>query len=200
MNLQQYLAEIPSGWIAAAVAVVVLLMILASVGRLVQRRARSRSAAADNLSIDITQLDASGPPDSWPRLEYYGVPVRLAVLVLAPAGRLASIPSSDKLRDLIDTIVPGLADILDLHQPVFRRWPEQLSSQGFAQTFFTNMKLPGNSGKGTPWCSVAGRFDAGDQQLLIGMVCCAASPNSRSAQNVEHAGQWHDVLRIRRQP
>jgi hypothetical protein len=182
---------------AAALALLVLALIIRAVLR--SRRPKPQSDV-DELTINILGLEASGPPQAWPQLEFYGVPVRLAVLVLAPAGRLSQIPPKEQLRAVVDSLLPGLADVLDQHHPLFRRWPEQLSTSGFAQAFFKHVRLPGDAGKKTPWCSVAGRFDAGDQQLLAGIVCCAAKPNSHSTVIVEHAGQWHDVLRIRRRP
>jgi hypothetical protein len=183
------------------VAAVVGLVILALVARVVFGRRRSKTGDdLAELAINVLGLEAKGPPDAWPQLEFYGVPVRMAVLVLAPAGRLSEIPPREQLRGVMENLMPGLAEVLDRHQPMFRRWPEQLSTHGFAQAFFKHVRLPGDAGKKTPWCSVAGRFDAGDCQLLAGIVCCAASPNAHSTVIVEHAGQWHDVLRIRRSP
>lgn len=186
------------GVLMAVVSVIMAAIVLRS--RMRRRRAARREAEQANLSIDIAALPDDGPPPTWPQLEFYGVPVRLVVLVLAPAGRLAEIPPKEELRETVEAIIPGLAKILDRHRPIFRRWPEQLSAQGFAQSFFNNMRLPGQAGKKTPWCSVAGRFDSGDQQLLAGIVCCASSPNALSTVVVEHEGQWRDVLRIRRKP
>jgi hypothetical protein len=57
--------------------------------------------------------------------------------------------------------------------------------------------LPGDRGKGTPWCSIAGRLQVGDRLFLIGLVCCAHQPNALSQFVVQHEGQWLDILRIR---
>jgi hypothetical protein len=168
---------------------------------LLLRMARVRSAKQhheqQDLSIDVAALDAVGPSEDGPRLEFYGTPVRLAVLVLAPAGRTGVLPDDEKLREACDHLIPGLAAVLDAHHPIFRRWPEQLSSQGFAQSFFSNLRLPGDRGKGTPWCSAAGKFEFGGQQLLAGLVCCAEKPTGLSQVVVQHEGQWLDVLRVR---
>jgi hypothetical protein len=187
-------------WAGAVIAALLIAAVTIFIVRS-GRRPRSLSDEEDsNLSIDLLALPADGPPAAWPQLEFYGVPVRLAILVLAPAGRLASIPPKEKLRGTVESLLPGLAQVLDRHQPIFRRWPEQMSTQGFAQAFFNKMKLPGQAGMKTPWCSVAGKFDDGDQQLLAGIVCCADSPNALSTVVVEHVGQWRDVLRVRRRP
>lgn len=181
--------------LGAAVALIVLLLIL---GRRFGHRSALASLHDENLIFDLAKLKVGGPPEQGPRLEFYGTPVRLAVLVLAPSGRGTQVPEPDRLRDVVDTLVPGLAEVLDYHQPVFRRWPEQFSAQGFANAFSTHIELPGDKGKGTPWCSVAGRFDIGEGHLLAGLVCCAAKANSLSQVVIQHEGLWHDVLRVRK--
>lgn len=163
------------------------------------RRKRGTSQEED-LSVDVASLSVERLPPEAPRLEYYGTPVRLVVLVLAPAGRGAVLPPKDELRDMVEELIPGLAGVVDAHRPIFRRWPQQLSSQGFTQTFFTNIPLPGDRGKGTPWCSAAGKFECGGRQFLAGIVCRAETPNSLSQVVVQHHGQWHDVLRAKAAP
>ncbi|MEQ8791891.1 MAG: hypothetical protein RIC55_36880 [Pirellulaceae bacterium] len=200
-TLNELLQSVPMpALVGGAIVVVLLIGGLTALVLRSKRRTLSAGEYDSELAIDLLALTADGPPDAWPQLEFYGVPVRLAILVLAPAGRLASIPPKEKLRETVESLMPGLAQVLDRHQPIFRRWPEQMSTQGFAQSFFNKMKLPGQAGKKTPWCSVAGKFDDGDQQLLAGIVCCADSPNALSTVVVEHVGQWRDVLRVRRQP
>lgn len=183
--------------VLAALAVLFVLIGVAVVLFLFRQFRTRRLPPEPDLSIDVLRLDASGPGEKLPRLEYYGTPVRLAVLVLAPSGRSSELPPKDEMRTTIDRLIPGLADVVDAHQPIFRRWPEQLSSQGFAQKFFANVRLPGDRGRGTPWCGVAGKFDSGGQQLLVGMLCCADKPNALNQVIVQHEGLWHDVLRVR---
>lgn len=178
------------GAIALACAVALLFVLM--------RPRRSRPAGeTDDLSVELSALKVESLPETGPRLEYYGTPVRLAVLVLAPAGRGVSLPPKDELRELVDHLIPGLANVVDLHRPIFRRWPQQLSSQGFAQSFFSNIPLPGERGKGTPWCCAAGKFESGSRQFLVGLICRAEAPNSLSQVVVQHHGQWHDVLRVK---
>lgn len=183
----------------AGAVVVVLVVLLAIVLRLLRKRRPSEAVTEDDLSIDVETLGMAGPVPAGPRLEYYGTPVRLIVLVLAPAGRGVEIPPNEQLRDTVEYLMPGLSEIIDLHQPILRRWPLQLSSQGFAQAFFHNVALPGEYGKGTPWCSAAGKFEFADGHLLAGFVCQAEKPNTLSQVIVEHVGKWHDVLRVRKE-
>lgn len=181
--------------LALGVALIVLLVVL---GRRFGQRTESVSLQEQDLILDLSQLKVGGPPNQGPRLEYYGTPVRLAVLVLAPSGRGTQVPEASRLRGVVDSLIPGLSEVLDYHRPEFRRWPEQLSAAGFAQSFSTHVELPGDKGKGTPWCSVAGRFEIGDGHLLAGLVCRADKPNSLSQAVIQREGLWHDVLRVRK--
>ena len=182
---------------AAAIAVLLVVIVLVMLFMLLRRRRHPLEAGPPDLRIDVAALPSVGPPAEGPRLEFYGTPVRLAVLVLAPAGRSGAIPTGTALEQAVDALVPGLTAVVKAHRPLFRRWPVQLSTQGFTTTFLNQVALPGERGKGTPWCSAAGRFEAGEQQLLAGVVCVADKPNSLSQVAVQHAGQWLEVLRVK---
>jgi len=170
------------------------------------RRWRSERAASSSpepdLLIDVAALPDQevgppGPPPGGQQLEIYHVPVRIAVLVLAPVGRDATLPGREKLPELLDQLTPNLMTVLDRQQPVYRQWPAQLSSQGFVRRFFRHVLLPGEHGKGTPWCVVAGRLAADSRAILVGMVLRAETPNSLSQIEIHRESQWLDVLRVR---
>ena len=184
-----------------AVGASALLLCLAAMVFLFLRLLRKRPVAQEEncevLAIDIAALPLTPPPRDGPQLEFYGTPVRLAVLVLAPVGRGGEIPAPAELAMTLDNLIPGMHDIVALHQPQVVLWPNQLSSQGFLQAFFNLAALPGDHGKGTPWCSAAGKFEGGGQQYLAGLICCAAAPNSLGEMTVERPGQWLSVLRVR---
>jgi len=184
-------------WWAAGVAPVVLLLILLGLVRIVRARRRTRGLPELMPFIDVGLLAASGPPPHGPRLEFYGTPVRLAVVVIAPAGRQGELPPAAALPTLLDRLVPGLPGVVASHQPLICRWPAQLSAQGFAQSFFNHVALPGDRGKSTPWCSIAGKLQVGDRVFLLGFVCCASHPNALGQFVVQYEGQWLDMLRIR---
>jgi len=183
--------------IALAVVVVVLLLAIFIFLIVTARRRQRLPSSSIDLTIDVTQLPAGGPPSDGPTLEFCGMPVRLAVVVLAPAGRNAHLPPENKLTGVLDDLAPGLSSVVLSHRPILRVWPTQLSTQGFVHAFFNHLQLPGDRGKGTPWCCAAGRFDAGDQQLLVGILCAANKPNSLSQVTVGNVGQWMEVLRVR---
>ncbi len=125
------------------------------------------------------------------------MPMRLAALVISPAGRGSDPPDEDRLPAIVDQLVPGLGAVLLAHDPLVRIWPAQLSSQGFANAFFSRARLPGNDGKGTCWCTMAGRFEADGQKYQAGLVLRAAAVNNLGRVLVERDSQWLDLLRVR---
>lgn len=163
-----------------------------------RRRKAAPATIAPPPGIDVSQLASHGPPEGGLQLECYGAPVRVAAMVLAPMGTGGGFPSSEKLPEVIDRVVPGLSEIVARDQPLIRIWPPQLSPQGFANSYFAACRLPGDRGKQTPWCSIAGRYLDGEVRLLIGVILCAASPNSLGEFTLEQPTQWMDILRIRR--
>jgi len=182
-------------------ALVLAIMILTVVLLQTLKKKRPEPPPPVDLSIDIGALGESGPPPVNPAgesaiLELYHIPVRLAGLVVAPTGRGGTAPDDERLGELLDAVVPGLAAVLRVHRPQIIRWEPQLSTQGFSTTLFANVHLPGDKGRGTPWCAVSGRCEAGEQKLLLGLICRAAVPNSLAHVSVQRESQWLDVLRV----
>ncbi|MCY2988513.1 MAG: hypothetical protein NTY19_11695 [Planctomycetota bacterium] len=196
MTMQKFDLVLPTmGGVVGAV--VFLLLIVVVVITILRRRRRKQEPAAPDLRVDVSKLPAQGPSIAGPRLEFYGIPVRLAVLVLAPAGRGSSVPDGRSFEQALESLLPGLVEVVKAHRPLIRGWPYQLSTQGFVHAFFGNLALPGDHGKGTPWCAAAGRFQAGDQQLLAGLICVADKPNALSQVTIQQLGLWLDVLRVK---
>lgn len=83
------------------------------------------------------------------------------------------------------------------HQPQLHFWPAQVSAVGFSNSFYGKVALPGDRGKGTPWCGIAGRFTALGWQYLAGLVCCGDNATGLGQLVIEQEGQWHDVLRVK---
>ena len=167
------------------------------VRRLLRKRPAAEPDRKHELAIDVARLPIALPPKDGPQLEFYGTPVRLVVMVLAPVGRGGEIPAPAELAMTLENLIPGLQEIVARHEPQVIIWPNQLSSQGFLQAFFNLAALPGDHGRGTPWCSAAGKFEGGGQQYLAGLICCAAGPNSLGEMTVDKPGQWLSVLRVR---
>jgi hypothetical protein len=189
--------EIPREYVIGGGALIGLIVVVLVIQRL-RRHRRPPPLPPIDLRVDIEALGEYGPPPTSPALELYNLPVRLAAVVLAPTGRGSQLPAGRDAAVLVDNIVPGLAQFIEVHKPLVRLWPAQLSTQGFSHTLFANVRLPGDHGKGTPWSVIAGRFEAGGQSILAGLVLCADKPNSLSQFVIERPGQWLDLLRVRR--
>ena len=179
--------------------VAVALVIVAGVAwKLLRRRRRGETGPpTSDLVIDVATLPELDPPPKPPILEFYNLPVRLVAIVLAPVGRVRELPSREELPDVIDSILPGLDRVTIAHKPVLRAWPPQVSARGFAHAFFKHVRLPGDHGKKTPWCSVAGRFMVDDTPMMAGLVLRAKSSNRHGQYVMEQEEQWLGVLRIR---
>jgi hypothetical protein len=190
--------EIPTEYLIGGGAALLAFAVLVFVIVRFRRQRRPPPLPPIDLRVDINALGDHGPSEAPLSLELYNLPVRLAAVVLAPTGRGSELPAGRDSAALVDNIVPGLAQMVDLHRPLVRRWPAQLSTQGFSNTLFANLRLPGDHGKGTPWSVIAGRFEAGGQNILAGLVLCAAGPNSLGQFVIERPGQWLDVLRVKR--
>jgi hypothetical protein len=176
-----------------AVGLVAVVAVLGTIA-IWMRRPRTVAAADVLEPIDVTDL-AHAPPVGGTQLAVYNIPVRLVLMVLAPVGRGGKIPPNEFLPAIVNAIAPNLMQVLSAHGTQFRRWPPQISSLGFAQVFFQNAAIP-RGGKGTPWCSLAGRFDTPAGPFLAGLVAIAAGPNSLGQVAVAQPGQWLDILRV----
>ncbi len=194
-------------WIALGLGLVV---VAAGVVVMTLRRRSSRAPVASHVvgdgsdempidllpTIDLDRLESLEIPP-LPRLELLGTRSRLAVLVLAPVGRGTPFPSREHWREVVDQVVPGLSRILDHHRPVFRRWPEQVSQHGFMHAFFHAMRSAQDGSECSGWSRLAGRVEWRGTPILIGMVLRTDSPQRESTE-VEHAGRWLDLLKVRR--
>ena len=183
----------PEVWIGLGVLLICVISL--AVLRSTHRRKQRDEAQQANLTIAIDQLPILPVIAEPYRIEIYGSPVRVRALVLAPVGRGQSLPPKEQLGNILNHFIPNFTRILEQHQPIYRQWPEQMSSAGFLQTFFNKLAIP-NKGQGTVWCSIAGKIEVVGSNYLIGLVCNTNSPNSLSQITVLHAGQWLDILRV----
>ena len=163
-------------WLPFVVLALAGLVVLWIFRRMLRRRKYVEAPLPKDLTVEVATLTDAAPPPGPPLLEFYNLPVRVAAVVLAPVGRMRDLPSDDQLPALLDAIVPGLDKVTALHQPLVRRWPNQVSARGFAHLFFNNAQLPGSAGKGTPWSSAAGIFKLNNQPVMAGLVLRADAP------------------------
>jgi hypothetical protein len=163
-----------------------------------RRRRRPRTAPPPEI-IDLADWPIEPLPDGEsPVLECFNLPMRLVVLVLAPLGRGRELPAEGSIVRLSEMLLPGLPEVLRLHNTRVITWPAQLSSQGFSHAFFGRVRLPGDHGRGTPWCSLAGKLNVDGQMVMVGMALHAESANRLSKVVVESEFEWLKLIALRR--
>lgn len=181
------------GMVAVVAAIVIVLLFI--VWKMLSGRKREQPMPAVDLKIDVMQLGTHGPPAGGPILEFYNVPVRLAAIIVAPAGRVRPLP--DQLDDVFDAVLPGLDQIVAAHQPLIRRWPPQLSPTGFAHMFFQHVRLPGDGGKGSPWSAAAGLLKIEGQPVMAGLILRTESTSSHGQVIIDKEEKWLSILRVK---
>jgi hypothetical protein len=173
-----------------------LVLLVATAAFLLSRRKTSKAAQpAENRTIDLDALSLITLPPNACHLDVYHSPTQLAVLVLAPIGRAHDLPEKGEWRNLLEQLCPGFGDILDEHQPVFRRWPAQMSHAGFYRSFFANMRSAEALHSPTRWYKLAGKLDWFDRQILVGIVARTSSKSPLAPIEVEQPGKWREILR-----
>ncbi len=155
-------------------------------------------APPPDLEIDVANLAIADVATAEPKLEIYGIPSVVVAVVVAPSGRDAEEPPKRVAFHLLEAVTPGFGEVLAGHQPLLNVWPAQLSSQGFAQVFFSHARLPGDAGRGTEWTSTAGKVQWKGKSFLVGIIFHAEKPLELGQRTMEHAGQWVEMLRVRR--
>ncbi|GIW91242.1 MAG: hypothetical protein KatS3mg109_1674 [Pirellulaceae bacterium] len=183
------LDAIPS-WV---LLVVVLAGALVAAVFFLSKRRRPKAKAPEPPRLDMSALSTETPRSDELHLECYGIPVRVAAVVIAPLGRDAILPDDEQIGALFDQLVPGLAEVIAQDRPQLLRWPAQLSRDGFVHAFFNQTGITTNV---SPWCAVAGRVLFHRQQLAVGLVARTAQPTRLGRKTIEHEGQWATSLRV----
>jgi hypothetical protein len=128
-------------------------------------------------------------------LTVYHLPVRLRLVILAPAGKEVEVDAT-AVEKLLDKLLPGLGAVAANDKPKIRVWPPQLSTQGFVHAFHRCTVRPEPDGEASRWILAAGRTQVGRQPVLLGLGLWAEEPNTIGRVNLE-PHQWRDVLRLR---
>ncbi len=185
----------------AIVAMILLLVVASALLRFIKslfkpKRAHSHSDDLAGGPIKLSDIDNVSPVPAAPKIDVYHIPVRVVLLVVAPLGRGHRLPDEDKLPKFLDELMPGLMNVMQVHQTEIRHWQSQLSSSGFTNMFFSQVPLPGEHGKGTPWCAVAGRVESPAGNFAIGFVGRADEDNGLTQIEIPQQTGWLDVVRI----
>ncbi|MDY0168151.1 MAG: hypothetical protein RBS80_16505 [Thermoguttaceae bacterium] len=196
-KLKDAAGALPDNWLQWVIVALVVIIGLYIAYKVLLSGKRGRPQQVPDLAINVMALGDQGPPAGAPVLELYSMPVRLAAVVLATAGRVRELPPDEDLADTYEAILPGLARVVQTHRPLVRRWPPQMSAKGFAHGVFQHCRLPGEGGKGSPWCTVAGLFKIEGQPLMAALILRSSQPSSHGQQVIESPEGWLGCVRVR---
>lgn len=170
---------------AAGVTLLLLVMIV------VFRRRKVKAPAEAGLAEDLATLPA---PPRGPRphvLTVRGVPVRLRLVVVAPAGKA----EVGKIDTVLQQVYRGLGEVELADRPRLRVWPPQLAKTGFAPAFFRNARRPTPEGAPSRWVLLAGPARAGGKTVLLGLAAEADEEHDLGTIVMDEA-DWPRELRI----
>ncbi len=198
-HLPAQVAALP-GWMQMAIvlggaligAIFLLLILFIVVRILFGRKAKPK---APSLEEDLSTYPPLKSGGGDRRLLVEGVPVRLRLVVLAPAGKQSEI-DQEQVEATLEKMLPGLGQICKYDKPRVRIWPMQLSYQGFTKHFHRNTLVPEAEGELSPWVVVAGRAKLGTNQVMVGFALQALKPTTVGRLTIE-AHEWESKLRVR---
>jgi hypothetical protein len=177
------------------IGVVVIFLILAAIARSLFRGRGPQEIKQKSLEENLAEYPELVKSSGDRQLRAEGVPVRLRLLIVAPAGTGSDV-NIDELPELLDMIVLGMGDIYKYDKPRVQVWPVQISYQGFGNVFHRNMRTGGEEGQLTRWVLVAGRAKVGKKQLMLGMALQSAKPNTIGRRTID-THEWASILRVR---
>jgi hypothetical protein len=183
----------PYGWpIALGAAALVLLLLLVTFTRLFRGRRKVGAAPDPEAELREDLADLPPPPPGPTRLTVDGVPVRLRLVVLAPAGQQPLVVP--RAAELLDRVLYGLGRVIDRDEPKVRVWPPRPSQQGFGPAFRRLVHAPGKAGL-SRWVLVAGPARVGASSVLVGLALLADDPVPLGTL-VLQPHQWPERLRF----
>jgi hypothetical protein len=192
-NLRAYAIYILGGSICL-IGLIGLLLLFAVVKVLFGSRAK-KSEYEKDLKEDLKEYPDLKPSSGDRQLRVEGLPVRLRLVVVAPAGTASEV-DLDELPNILEKILPGLGDIYKHDKPRVRVWPKQVSYQGFANHFHRNTLTGVDDGTQTRWVMLAGRAKLGKFQIMLGLALQSVKPNTVGRRTVD-SHEWATLLRVR---
>jgi hypothetical protein len=182
-----------AGGVVCIGALVVLLLFLAILKFLFG--GRKKTLQEQDLTERLQEYPDLKPSTGDRQLRVEGVPVRLRLVVVAPAGGASEI-DVDELANTLEKILPGLGEIYKHDKPRVKVWPMQVSYQGFANHFHRKTVTGVEDGVQTRWVMVAGRVKLGKSQIMLGLALQSIKPNTVGRRTVD-SHEWASVLRVR---
>ena len=188
-----------SGWgwylVLGVGALILLLLLLGLLSFLRRLFTRAPMHQAENREERFAEYPPLKPSTGDRRLSIEGVPVRLRLVVVAPAGTESKF-DEDHIDRLLDRILPGLGAIYHGDKPRVRIWPRQLSHEGFTKHLHRNTIIPEGEKKLSPWAVLAGMAKLDDCQVMLGLGLQALKPTTIGRKSIG-AHEWDVLLRVR---
>ncbi len=191
--LKAYAIPILAG--SACIIVALALVILTFIIRLLFGGRSAKDPKQKNLEEDLSQYPELKSKSGDRQLRAEGVPVRIRLIVVAPAGTASEV-DIDELAELLDQVVTGLGEIYKNDKPRVVIWPTQISYQGFGNHFHRNMLTGAKEGEQTRWVLIGGRAKIGKKQIMLGMALQSIKPTTIDRQTID-SHQWASILRVR---
>ena len=166
-------------------AFVVLLLLFA-----VMRRGK-KGDPETGLGEDLSTLPPAPKGPRHYQLYVMNQPARLRLVVIAPVGK----KTVGKVDSALEQIFRGLGEVSFDDKPRIRIWPAQLSTTGFAPTFFRLTRSPDAEGKPSRFVRLAGPARAGGMPVLLGLVV-EVEDRSKLGKLTMTETQWGEVLRV----
>ena len=171
---------------AVGVAAFVVLLLLFAV----MKRGKKGDPEA-GLGEDLSTLPAAPKGQRHYQLYVMNQPARLRLVVIAPVGK----KTVGKVDSALEQIFRGLGEVSFDDKPRIRIWPPQLSTTGFAPTFFRLTRSPDAEGKPSRFVMLAGPARAGAMPVLLGLVV-EVEDRSKLGKLTMTETQWGEVLRV----
>ncbi len=185
----------PGWFVVLGAGGLIVLLILWMILKAILGGKKPVAAKGPSLEENLGSYPALQPSTGDRQLRAEGVPVRLRLVVVAPAGNDAEV-DIDAVQAMLERVLPGLGDICKGDKPRIKVWPRQLSYEGFAKLFQRNMVTPEGEGEPSRWILLGGRAKLGKQQIMLGLGLQTVKPTTVGRRTVD-AHEWPTVLRVR---
>src|SRR5579863_4659106 len=128
-----------SGWfvVLGIIALIILLILRRLLFKLFARK-REVVSQGQSLEEDLESYPQAPAATGDRQLRVEGVPVRIRLVVVAPAGAEGEVDAEDVVA-ILERALPGLGAMCRADKPRIKVWPRQLSYEGFSRVFQKNM-------------------------------------------------------------
>jgi hypothetical protein len=128
-----------------------------------------------------------------------GVPGRLRLVALAPAAAGTGEVSPESHTQILDGILPGLAQVAESDFPRVECWNDAHARDNFRSALEAGVKIPEPAGEPSRWLLLAGGASGPRGPVHVGLAVFANEPTTARLIDVA-PGQWATALGLRDVP